>query len=121
MFRWRFTHTHIHNTHLKAHVHTHSEGRQQNKTKHPQQTNHTRKTNKILTNRDGGSEDFFNGTSQSSGHGALSHLSGDVVDGIEGKVTVVKDILDLLAVARGFFEGLDDEGGGRRNNLVQLK
>ena len=50
------------------------------------------------------------------GHRPGPHNPGGVDDVIDGDVAVVLDVLDLLAVPWRLLQGLDDEGGGRRNH-----
>ena len=44
------------------------------------------------------------------------HRPGNLDDVVEGYALAVLDVLLLLPVARGLLQGLDDEGGGGRDN-----
>ena len=60
---------------------------------------------------DAGAEDFLDGSLQVSRVGLGAHLGGDLKNAIELDLTVVDDVLGLLAVTWGFLEGLENEGG----------
>jgi len=69
------------------------------------------------SNRLGCAEDFLDGARELLGHTAFTHGAGDRDDVVQGQVTAVLDVLDLLAVTWGLLEGLDDEGGSAGNDL----
>ena len=60
-----------------------------------------------------GAEDLLHDSGELLGHRPGPHDPGGVDDVVHGDVAVVLDVLDLLAVARGLLQGLDDEGSGR--------
>mmetsp|Transcript_28408 Transcript_28408/g.44167 ORF Transcript_28408/g.44167 Transcript_28408/m.44167 type:complete len:198 (+) Transcript_28408:51-644(+) len=64
-------------------------------------------------NREGSSEDLLNGSRELTGHTALTHGTSNFNDLVEGDVTVVNDVLHLLAVTNGLVEGLHDQRRGR--------
>jgi hypothetical protein len=61
------------------------------------------------SNRVAGSQDFLDGSRKLAGHGALTHFLGNVDDLIKGQVSIVLDVLDLLAVTNGLVQGLHDK------------
>ena len=65
----------------------------------------------------GGAEDLADGSRGGAGHRARAELLGDGEDVVVGDVAAVRDVLHLLAVARGLLEGADDEGGRARHDL----
>ena len=69
------------------------------------------------SNRLSCSEDLFDGSGQFLGHGPGPHDAGSVKDVIHGDVTVVLDVLNLLPVTWGLFQGLDDQGCGGGHNI----
>eukprot|EP00091_Calanus_sinicus_P004564 TRINITY_DN148_c0_g1_i11.p2 TRINITY_DN148_c0_g1~~TRINITY_DN148_c0_g1_i11.p2 ORF type:complete len:136 (+),score=34.65 TRINITY_DN148_c0_g1_i11:81-488(+) len=64
----------------------------------------------------GGAEDLLHDAGELAGHRAGPHDAGGVDDIIHGDVPAVLDVLDLLPVPWRLLEGLDDEGGSRRNH-----
>ena len=65
----------------------------------------------------GGSEDLLHDAGEVLGHGPGPHDAGRADDVIEGDVAVVLDVLHLLAITWRLLQGLDDEGGGRGNDV----
>ena len=63
------------------------------------------------TNGDGGTEAFKNATLEGVGHGVGTDVLSNLDNFLEGDVTRVLDVLDLLTVTGGLLEGLDDAGG----------
>ena len=63
------------------------------------------------------SEDLFDDSRQFLGHGPGPHDAGSIQDVIHGDVTVVFDVFDLLTITWGLFQGLDDQGCGRGNDI----
>ena len=63
------------------------------------------------------SQDFFDDTRQVSGHGPGSHDPSGAQDIIHGDVTVMLNVLDLLAVTWRFLQGLDDQCGSTRYHI----
>lgn len=64
----------------------------------------------------GRTQHFLAGTGQFASHRAGSHHSGNADNFIEGDVTVVLDVLDLLTIAWWFLQGLYDQGSSRWDN-----
>lgn len=64
----------------------------------------------------GRTQHFLAGTGQFAGHRAGSHHPGNADHFIEGDVAIVLDVLDLLAIAWRFLQGLHDQGGSRWDN-----
>merc|ERR1712232_842954 len=58
------------------------------------------------------SEDFLDGTPELSGDRLLTHLTGNVINDRHGEVSVVLDVLNLLAVTWRLLQGLDQQGSG---------
>lgn len=63
-------------------------------------------------NRVAGAENLLDSARELLSHGALTHLAGNLDDLVEGEVSVVDDVLLLLAVTDRLVEGLHDKGGG---------
>ena len=63
------------------------------------------------------SQDFFDDTSQVSGHGPGSHGPSSAQDIIHGDVAIVLDVLDFLAVTWRFLKSLNDESGSTRYHI----
>ena len=63
------------------------------------------------TNGDGGTEAFKNATLEGVGHGVGTDVLSNLDNFLEGDVTRVLDVLDLLTVTGGLLEGLDDASG----------
>lgn len=67
-----------------------------------------------------GAKDLFSGAREGLGDDALTsgaHCPGNIDDGLEGEVAAVFDVLDLLAIADGFLERLEDQGSGCGDDL----
>merc|ERR1712001_240019 len=62
----------------------------------------------------GRAQDLLHHPGELPGHRPGPHHPGSIDDVVQRDVAAVLDILDLLSVARGLFQGLDDEGRGRR-------
>eukprot|EP00033_Pygsuia_biforma_P000039 GCRY01000050.1.p1 GENE.GCRY01000050.1~~GCRY01000050.1.p1 ORF type:complete len:133 (-),score=12.26 GCRY01000050.1:208-606(-) len=69
-------------------------------------------------NRVASTENFHNGAAKGGSHGAfsLTHLAGNTGHLVDGKVTVVLDVLLSLTVTDGLVEFLKNKSGGRGND-----
>lgn len=65
----------------------------------------------LAARREGSAQNLQNGTLEVLGHRLVAHGASNVDDFVERDGLGVLDVLLLLAVARGLFEGLDDERG----------
>merc|ERR1719351_198903 len=63
------------------------------------------------------SQDFFDDTRQVSGHGPRSHDPSGAQDIIHGDVTVMLNVLDLLAVTWRLLQSLNDKCGCTRYHI----
>ena len=63
--------------------------------------------------RHAGAENLLHCAGQVLGHGPRAHDPGDLDNIVQRNVAIVLDVLGLLAVALGLFEGFDDQSGGR--------
>jgi len=63
----------------------------------------------LATSAESSSENLLDTTLERLGQRLVLHLAGDFNDLVERDGLGVLDVLLLLAVARGFLEGLDDE------------
>lgn len=73
------------------------------------------------TNSVGCSQDFQNGTLESSRDNSSlggSHCARDVNDGFKGDVATVLDVLNLLAVANGLLQSLNYQSSGGGHNFT---
>merc|ERR1719189_807273 len=64
----------------------------------------------------GRAQDLLHHPGEFPRHGPGPHHPGSVDDVVQRDVAAVLDVLDLLSVARGLLQGLDDEGRSRRHN-----
>lgn len=69
------------------------------------------------TNSSASSEDLQNGTSEGLGERTGAHDLSDTNNVVEGDVSVVLNVLLLLAITVGLVEGLDDQSGGSGDHL----
>ncbi|RMZ54213.1 hypothetical protein APUTEX25_005369, partial [Auxenochlorella protothecoides] len=60
--------------------------------------------------------DLLDGPREAGRAGAVAHDAGDLVHILERQVAGVHDVLLLLPVAHGLLQGLDDQGGGGRDD-----
>ena len=67
----------------------------------------------MSTHRRASTQDFQNGTLEFTSQGLGTGLASNIQDLIHAQVTVVLDVLFLLAVTGGLLEGLDDQASGR--------
>lgn len=66
-------------------------------------------------NRVSSTQHFLNGTSHRFSHGSVSHSFGGVQNIVKRDITIVFDVLDLLSVSDGFFQGY------RKTVILRLK
>ena len=70
----------------------------------------------LAANTESRPQNLLHGPLQGLGEGLEPHSPGDLDDVVEGYALAVLDVLLLLPVARGLLQGLDDEGGGGRDD-----
>ncbi|KAM1862591.1 hypothetical protein ACFX14_003033 [Malus domestica] len=68
------------------------------------------------THVDAGSKNLLHRAGQLHGHGSVPHNLGDLNDVINRDVSDVLDVLGLLAITLGLFQGLDAQCGRRRHH-----
>lgn len=68
------------------------------------------------TDRESGTEDLKDGTTELLGQRTVAHDAGDLDDVVERDRLGVLDVLLLLTVTRGLLEGLDDQRGSGGHN-----
>jgi hypothetical protein len=65
------------------------------------------------TDRNASAKHFTHGTGHSLAHGTPPHDLTRINNASEGKVTIMLDVLNLLAVTLGLLKSLDEKRGGR--------
>ena len=62
-------------------------------------------------------QNLLDGAGQLTRERAGANLAGNIDDGVQGQVSVVLDVLFLLAVTWGLLKGLDDQASSGRHGL----
>uniref|UniRef100_A0A0A0KIC9 Uncharacterized protein n=1 Tax=Cucumis sativus TaxID=3659 RepID=A0A0A0KIC9_CUCSA len=67
-------------------------------------------------NRNASTENLLNGSTEILSHRPGAHNPSNLNNIVKRDITIVLDVLGLLAVAFGLFEGLDDQSSSRGNH-----